>query len=935
MALGNAIKYMVEVDSKGAVTGIKAAADAADQGGQKFKLFDTVLKGVQIGMGLDIWGSFKNVIVNAVQALPALIGKTGEYAGQLLKTNSGLRLTVEAQQMLMRAGQDVGVSWEAQSKAIRTMQLELAKAPESVSRLGLDWKDLKNLAPEKQYEAIGTAIAGIEDPVKRTQAATDYFGKSATEVLGVFEGAIQSAREANEKFALSMSKETALAVDRLSDNIELGGKAIEGWGRNFVGAIAASEPLQIVVEAIMDGIGYFSRAIKENQSTIAAWVTGGVVFALNALLGFGPVIGAVIDAFAGLKIMFAAIVREVKDVAAALEFAATAALHPIDATTKLFATLKENSDEFNKSVGSAIVEDMKWQASLTSATVVVNNLTEKVEKAAGATNKASEATKNHTKYLADNSKAVAAAAKAEEDAWLKANVEIANDMAAATKEWQRQYKQRADESIAEVERILAEEKKLASEEVQIAIDAHRQIQQNWAEFGKSVAAEQERQLDEWANKWLDIAATIGAVGDIFETMGFRGAQALHSISEGLGVGTQAAVKYATATTTAAKAMVVAETAAYAMKAGVLAGAAAGAQLGFAMGGPLGAGIGAAAGALLGWIGKAARAREEAAKLAAQISQMRTEFISSAGGIAALELKAKSAGLTLDKLFNAKTVKDYQAAVDELTRAIDGQKAANEALDAAMEKYGITIDQLGPKFAQQRLDEQAMALLKDYELLIAAGVDMTVVIEKMGPAFNTYVQTAMAAGATLPESLRPIIEKMIELGLLTDAAGNKIESIDGIKFAPTVTDAIVAMTNAIKELVNWLRGIPDVDYSVTEHRRVVNDGGGDGNGGGDGIPNNARGGIYPARPGGVIARVAEAGQSELVAPVRAFSSQLANDLARVVGAGGGGGGDIYIMVDPSSGSARELSPSEARRIQSGMGRGLIKVPVRASSAQKVS
>jgi len=1003
------IKYMVDVDSKGAVTGIKAATDAAEQGGSKFSVLDTVLKGVQIGMGLDVWGSFKNVISGAVGALPALIGKTGEYVGELLKTNSGLRLAVEAQQVLKRAGDDAGVSWDLQTGAIRKMQNVLADAPQSVAKLGLSWDDIKKMAPEKQYEAIGKAISNIGDDTKRTQAATDFFGKSGTEVLGLFGGAIATAEADVRRFALAMSEDTARSIDRLSDNVELGGVAFEGMGRNIVGAIAASEPLQMVVEGILDAIGWLSRTVQENQTQISQWVTTGVIYALQALAGLKPVIAVTIDAFTGLYIIFASGIKWWKDMGAAAAAAFEILKNPGDAfniTKKLFADLAANQKEMVDTTNDAMRTNNEWQSKLSQGAQVLDGFIAKVVNSSGATATNTAETNRSTQAYGENTKATDAAAKAAEDlakklgfiAPVKADKAIkdildtvnrlsaglstltdgqlkkavaelknlgpAGEAAAVGLEAAARATELIQKNVVSLDGVAGpaaasvDEITVSVNDLGVSVDSVGGFQKtfnNELERGavagvemdqalKDVAAAAKTQgdktkeaadktaehaeaLEKWADKWNNIAALIGSVGDIFETLGIRGAKTLQSISEGLSVGTDAAAKFSTVHGTLAKAMVVAETAAYALKAGVVGGAAAGAQFG-ATWGPLGAVIGGVGGALLGWIGKAARAREEAAKLAAEINKMRGEFIASVGGIDALQSKAAAAGYTLEKLFNAKTVADYNAAVKELNDAFDLQAKANDALTAAMDKYGISIEQLGPKFSQQRLDAMAMDLLRDYELLIAAGVDMVVVIEKMGPAFNDYVQKAIASGATLPESLRPIIAKMIELGLLTDAAGNKIENIDDIKFAPTVSEAVAEMTKAIRELINALLGIPNVDYTVTRYNRTVNEGGDPGGDPGE-PPAYAAGGIVAARPGGVIARIAEAGQSELVAPVRAFSAQLAADLAQVVNGGGGSGGDVYILVDSSSGSSRQLSAAEARRIQNAMGAGMLKVPVRAT------
>lgn len=1001
MAFGNTVKYVVDVDAKGAVTGISAAADAADKGAGRFKSLDGILQGVKLGMGIDAWGMLKGAVSNLASALPALIDKTGEYAGNLLKTQSAIRATIEGQQILMRAGAEVGVSWETQTGAILKMQVALGKNPQMVEQIGLSFKDLKNLSPEKQYEAIGTAVAKIEDPVQRSAAAVKFFGKAGAEVLPVFEGAIADAAAASQKFALTMSGETVRSVDRLSDNLELGGDALEAMGRNFVGAIASSEPFQLLVEGILDAVGWFSRELKTNENTIKQWVSTGVLAALYALQMLGPAIGWVIDAFAGLGIGLAVTIRVFKDVAAGAVFAATSMLDPIGAARTLNETLKRNAAEMDASISANMKTNSEWQAKLKAGNGVLETFIAKVEAGGGAHRTAEKATQSHGREIGEAGKATAQAAKDWEtfvskvggadltkalDKYSRAIAEGIKLTPEATKDLAQtidkavaaglkvsdpaltkaaaeyRAKETAAALAAAVDKALADlpktdvwkfldppknvsetlEKELravekAVDDLDAAFDAGKisvdVYAARLAALGRPLDAATLAQLRfaESIEKLRDKAGLIGAVGDLFVSLGIRGGASLQKISDGMAAGINAAENYAKAMSTSQKAMVLVETASYALENGMKAGAAAGATLGFTMGGPLGAGIGAAAGALLGWIGNNKRAQEEARRLSAEIEKNRQAFIDSAGGLDALNSKALAAGYTLDRLFVAKTVKDYEAAVKELTDAFALQERANELLNAAMERYGITIDQLGPKFSQQRLDQQAMDLLRDYELLIAAGVDHTLVIEKMGPAMNQYVQTAQAAGASLPESLRPMIEKMIELGLLTDAAGNKITDIDDIEFAPTMTEAITAMVAAIKDLTDALLGIPRrVDTTV--HTTFTSSGSGPGGGGPD---DGGGGGTTPAE-----ARIASRGLSRPAADragaaseapgggdMRDFARTLAADLARSIG---GNAPAIHIYVEPSSGQARQLSPAEARRISAAIGAGVIQVPRRSLS-----
>ena len=261
----------------------------------------------------------------------------------------------------------------------------------------------------------------------------------------------------------------------------------------------------------------------------------------------------------------------------------------------------------------------------------------------------------------------------------------------------------------------------------------------------------------------------------------------------------------------------------AYKSGALGGAAAGATFGASFG-PWGPAIGGAVGGLLGLVGGMGKAEKAAKAAKAEVEKMRAEFVKTQGGLDALAKKAQDTGYSLDKMFKAQTVKDYEAAVKELQGAFDLQKKAQEDLTAAMDKYGISIEQLGPKFRQQKLDEMAMDIFKDFSLLTAAGVDYNLVIEKMGPAFNDYVNKVVTSGATLPEQMRPMIMKMIELGLLVDENGDKFEDLSKLNFAETLEESVQSLILSIKELVNALLGIPNVQRSVTVDTRRTGGGG---------------------------------------------------------------------------------------------------------------
>jgi hypothetical protein len=206
------------------------------------------------------------------------------------------------------------------------------------------------------------------------------------------------------------------------------------------------------------------------------------------------------------------------------------------------------------------------------------------------------------------------------------------------------------------------------------------------------------------------------------------------------------------------------------------------------------------------------------KVIMEVNRMRDAFLQTQGGFIALQQKL--VGLTdqdlVKKIFDARTVEEFNAAVSEVMGLLDTQRVAQEELDAAVKKYGFSIEELGPAMQRQELDEQAAQLLKEWELLTKAGlIPATTVIQKMGPELVKFVQTSIKAGQAIPEAMRPIVEELIRSGQLLDENGKAFGSVEeaGITFTESLSQGLGRAIDAINRLVSALTGIPPVNIPV--------------------------------------------------------------------------------------------------------------------------
>jgi hypothetical protein len=165
----------------------------------------------------------------------------------------------------------------------------------------------------------------------------------------------------------------------------------------------------------------------------------------------------------------------------------------------------------------------------------------------------------------------------------------------------------------------------------------------------------------------------------------------------------------------------------------------------------------------------------------------------------------------DDVANKKTT-DAQAT----QQALQDESDARDRLQSAMEKYGLTIEEMGPKFRQQELDKQAQELYEDFTVLTAAGADANVVLTHMGDSIQEFVTTALKTGSEIPDAMKPMLQGMVDMGTLVDANGNKITDLNnsGIKFSMTQSQGFQLIASKLDQLIRKLTGeLPDALESI--------------------------------------------------------------------------------------------------------------------------
>ena len=123
---------------------------------------------------------------------------------------------------------------------------------------------------------------------------------------------------------------------------------------------------------------------------------------------------------------------------------------------------------------------------------------------------------------------------------------------------------------------------------------------------------------------------------------------------------------------------------------------------------------------------------------------------------------------------------------------------------AADRYGLSLDALGPKVQQLQIDEAARQIVKDFEILTAAGGDVGVILDAMGGKIREITDKALRFGLEIPEALRPVIQAWVDSGLAVDENGEKLTDLSRFNFAQPIAEKIDELIDSLKEFIDVIK-----------------------------------------------------------------------------------------------------------------------------------
>lgn len=239
-----------------------------------------------LGAGTAIFG-IQRAITSAIRAGDDL-AKFAEKSG----------LAAEAASELAHAAKMADLDLGQLATGVRFMQKNISEAASgsksaqaTFRALGLEWQELKRLAPDQQLEQIAEQLSRLEDPADRARAATELFGRAGADLLPLFSQGAQGIREARQEAqelgksfsaedlqrfqdADDAMKRLAASTSAMADQVALKLSPslvnVMTLLRQIFGGTTKEEELQLKLDLAWRGVQSFGKMINESPEGIRA-----------------------------------------------------------------------------------------------------------------------------------------------------------------------------------------------------------------------------------------------------------------------------------------------------------------------------------------------------------------------------------------------------------------------------------------------------------------------------------------------------------------------------------------------------------------------------------------------------------------------------------------------------------------------------------------
>jgi len=260
----------------------------------------STLSAIEIGRVLvDGFTALAGAFTSAASEVLTLAGNVSSSLDSLNDLSARTGIGVESLQGYALAAQMAGVDTEAFGSAVQKLAVNIGKAApgdaldKSLKQINLSVAELRALAPDQQFAAIGEAISQLPTAADRAAAAVEIFGKQGAALAPLFrEGAasIEELRAKAERLGIIVSETQINNVADMNDAFDLVSATINGIIGQVVGNLAP---------AVTDVTNQFLKFVEEWSGAQGEGGTGIANAITDVLLQGAEYFAGVFDQFAG------------------------------------------------------------------------------------------------------------------------------------------------------------------------------------------------------------------------------------------------------------------------------------------------------------------------------------------------------------------------------------------------------------------------------------------------------------------------------------------------------------------------------------------------------------------------------------------------------------------------------------------------------------
>lgn len=723
-------------------------------------------------------------------AIGAVVSQVVALGGELTDLAARTGLSTTELQKLRGVGNQVGVTIDTIATAVNQLQNRLAGGDQSaisaLRQLGLTWQQLKDQSPDEMFRTILERLGQIPDHATMVATGTDLMGRGFKDLIPLVKEGVDELDRVK-----TMSPEAVRGLDELGDAWQRFKDDMMAGVGELVASLTNFEGVIVNVARTMG----FSTDQMRNDWRLTKAIFEDVNKSMpkaDAPKEFGKVASIAL--------------KDVMMSASALESVERQLNDQIKRSTKEMvdsaAAARKQADELERIIATDIANFYnEFAAALRNTRVVLNGLSSDIQDV-GRVNVESI----HAQMLAE----------------LERQQAMVNWMNGEGNQWVNHLETTAETtdkvrfSLDNLAGALTQLSQVSGgtfgnmvREIAVLVTAMNTAQKAGEQMAKGG----------FMNVLSGGLAAAGAIGQATET-GSRGAKIGKGALTGLAIGTNPALMAATF------------------------------------------GLSAIAGPAIGALVGAFRGRGEGRKAI-------EEFADSMGGFDQLRLKLRALGDEGERLWQqmgrvgSGNVKQAQAAIGALERGLVNvpaklnemltatlttgagldnalvpliedlirtgqltQENANlllglpaagvpafDEVAAAADALGLDMDALGQNIKQLRFTETAEGIAHHLDVLQRAGADMNAVFTGSREKIQTLVHDAQRGFLSLPESMRPFLQQMVDAGMLTDIFGDTLTDLEDLHFTKPLEDSVEDLVEAMRELVGVIRN--DVGGALDE------------------------------------------------------------------------------------------------------------------------